>query len=381
VNTKKKLGLYIHIPYCVRKCSYCDFVSFEIGDPAMHEAYVNKLIYEISHKKDHPVGDYSVDSIYIGGGTPSVVAPELITEILDAAYVNFSCEANAEITIEVNPGTIDDESLRIYRSSGVNRVSMGIQSFDDATLRTLGRIHSAKEAYEAYEKLRASNFDNINIDLMFGIPGQTQDSWEKDVESAIRLSPEHISYYSLGIEEDTPLARALERGELEPPDQIEDRLMYRYACSEFESAGYVQYEISNCAKPGFASVHNLKYWSMADYLGFGVAAHSYFEDYRFSNTSNLPSYLGSVGTGGMLDYTQKNSRNDDMQEYIWLGLRRIAGIDTGDFKAKFGADFWDLYGEETKILIGKGLLEQENEQLRLTKLGLDLANVVFREYV
>ncbi|MDR1272391.1 MAG: radical SAM family heme chaperone HemW [Clostridiales Family XIII bacterium] len=381
MNTKKKLGLYIHIPYCVRKCSYCDFVSFGIDEPAMHEAYVNKLIYEISHKRDHPSNDYSVNSIYIGGGTPSAVAPGLITEILDAVYVNFSCEASAEITIEVNPGTINSESLRIYRSSGINRVSMGAQSFDNATLRTLGRIHSAKEAYEAYGKLRKAGFDNVNIDLMFGIPGQTRGSWEKDIETAIRLSPEHISYYSLGIEEGTPLACALERGEVEPPDQIDDRLMYRQACAEFERAGYVQYEISNCAKPGLASVHNLKYWSMDDYLGFGVAAHSYFEGYRFSNTSDLPSYLGSIGTGGMLGHTQKNSRSDDMQEYIWLGLRRITGIDTGDFKAKFGADFWELYGDETKTLIGRGLLEQENEQLRLTKLGLDLANVVFREYV
>jgi oxygen-independent coproporphyrinogen-3 oxidase len=376
-----KLGLYVHIPFCARKCRYCDFVSFPVADTDAHFAYMLKVVLEASEKARIFGEGRSVDTIYLGGGTPSLVEAGLISEILDALYTHFRVDDECEITIEVNPVSEAREKFRAYRSAGVNRVSIGVQSFDPEVLTFLGRLHSAEEAERAVADARAEGFDNINIDLMFGVPGQDLASWERDLKKALKLAPEHISFYGLGFEEGTPLFEDLTAGRTEEIDEILDRRMYHLAKELLADTGFRHYEISNAALPGRESRHNLKYWSMDPYLGIGAAAHSYFDGRRFSNTSNLTEYMAAAGIEDMMDWAHENSIGDEMGEFIFLGLRRTEGIRLSDFHSSFGRDFWELYGEETEKLIRRGLLEQDGDELRLTALGLDLANNVFSEYV
>ena len=401
----KPIGLYIHIPFCARKCRYCDFTSYPVGDSDTHLAYVMKAIYEIWAKRALPVpgggkkanagkgggvavrdvnlgkAPLPVDTIYIGGGTPSFIEAGFVTELLDAVYAAYDVLGDAEITIEVNPGTANPEKFRRYRAAGVNRASIGAQSFDPGTLAFLGRVHTADDTFRCFESARDAGFRNISLDLIFGVPGQTVSAWEKDLEAAVSLSPEHISFYSLQIEEGTPLHADMDRGVFEAVDEVEDRRMYHMAKDFLEGNGLFLYEISNSAKPGMESRHNLKYWSMAPYIGIGVSAHSYFGGRRFSNTNSLATYLTAENHVEMTDWVHENTLLDDMSEFIFLGLRRTAGIELSHFRGLFGKDFFELYGEETQKLIGRGLLEQSGDALRLTPLGLDLANNVFVEYV
>ena len=381
MKTNKNLGLYIHIPFCARKCGYCDFTSYPVTDPDTHIAYILKVIYEMRVRRAllHAEGPApAADTVYIGGGTPSLIEAGLITELLDAVYSTFELTDDAEITLEVNPGTADIEKLKEYRSSGVSRLSIGAQSFGDETLAFLGRIHGAADTISCVCDSRRAGFDSINLDLIFGVPGQ---QWELDLMSALALDPEHISFYGLMIEEGTPLADDLGKGLIEPVDDIEDRRMYHFAKEYLADHGLYQYEISNSAKPGYESRHNLKYWSMEPYIGFGAGAHSFYGGRRFSNKPELAGYMAAEDEIEMTDWAHVNTLSDDMSEYIFLGLRRTAGIELERFRAEFGRDFWELYGEETEKLIGRGLLEQSAGSLRLTSLGLDLANTVFSEYV
>jgi len=342
------------------------------------------VIYEIRARKAL-LFEYgsapAVDTVYIGGGTPSLIDAGLIQELLDAIYATFSVDDKAEITIEVNPGTADAEKFRQYRASGINRVSIGAQSFDAGTLIFLRRIHSAAETIKCVTDARAAGLDNINLDLIFGVPGQELASWEKDLAVAARLGPEHLSFYGLKIEEGTILHEDLLGGAFAVLDEDEDRRMYHFAKSYLAEQGLYQYEISNSAKPGYESRHNLKYWSMEPYLGFGASAHSYFGGRRFSNIPDLVGYMAAEDEKEMMDWAHDNTPSDNMSEFIFLGLRRTAGIELSRFRAEFGKDFWELFGEETEGLIGRGLLEQNGDALRLTPLGLDLANTVFSEYV
>ena len=403
------LGLYIHIPFCKRKCGYCDFVSYPIDDSDTHLAYILKVIYELRAKRallssagagpasgeeaarydsarfagSGSLGVFdvpAVDTVYIGGGTPSLIEAGFITELLDAVYSSYKVTEDAEITIEVNPGTADTEKFRRYLAAGVNRVSIGAQSFDNGVLGFLGRIHNAANAISSVYNARRAGFDNINMDLIFGAPGQTLPAWKNDLDEAVSLLPSHLSYYSLQMEEGTPLHARLTQGEFKEIDEALDRRMYHTAKDYLSEHGFFQYEISNSAIPGRESRHNLKYWSMQPYAGFGVGAHSYFGGRRFSNTSCLTTYLTAENTSEMTDSIHENTLSDDMSEFVFLGLRRISGIELSRFKAIFGKDFWELYGNETKKLIGRGLLEHSEDKLRLTSLGLDLANSVFREF-
>ena len=376
-----KLGLYVHIPFCARKCRYCDFVSFEVGDHDAHLAYVLKTVLELSEKAHIFTDKHAVDTVYIGGGTPSIIEAGFVNEVLDAIYTHFRVEDDCETTIEVNPVSVTPEKFKTYRNAGINRVSVGVQSFDPETLAFLGRLHTADEAERAIEEACNAGFENVNIDLMFGVPGQELTSWERDLKKTLKLSPKHISFYSLGIEEGTPLCEDLINEVFEEVDDITNRQMYHLAKGMLADACFSHYEISNSAMPGYESRHNLKYWSMAPYLGFGVAAHSYFAGRRFSNTSNLAKYMSAASTTDMMDWAHENTQGDEMSEFIFLGLRRTAGIRLSDFSSCFGRDFWELYGEETKKLISSGLLEHIGDELRLTELGLDLANNVFSEYV
>jgi len=384
MTTSKGLGLYIHIPFCAKKCRYCDFTSYAVADEDTHLAYTLKLIFEIRAKRALIAGgpgDAMVDTIYIGGGTPSLLEAGLIQEILDAVYSTYMVKDDAEITLEANPGTAGYEKFRAYRAAGVNRLSIGAQSFGDETLSFLGRIHHGADAVRAFGDARAAGFDNVSLDLIFGVPGQGFSGWERDLRAAVALEPEHISFYGLQIEEGTPLFESRESGDFEEVSDIEDRKMYRFAKEYLTGRGLYHYEISNSARPGFESRHNLKYWSMAPYIGFGAGAHSFFGGRRFSNKPELALYLAAEDERDMADRSHDNTLSDDMSEYIFLGLRRTAGIDLGGFSEEFGRDFWELYGEETEKLIGRGLLEKSGQNLRLTALGLDLANTVFTEYV
>ena len=380
------LGLYIHIPFCARKCSYCDFVSYPIADTDVHLAYVLKVIFELRGKRSifsdnlSDIAPYA-DTVYIGGGTPSLVEPGLVTEILDAIYTSYRASDDAEITIEVNPGTVDPGKLLRYRAAGINRLSIGAQSFNEDELAFLGRIHNTSDIEKSVSDAKSAGFSDINIDLMFGIPGQTIESWRGSLEAAAALGPTHISFYSLGIEAGTPLHKSYTQGGFEAIDDVTDREMYHMAKEYLAGQGFSQYEISNSSKPGMESRHNLKYWSMDPYAGFGVSAHSYYGGRRFSNTENLADYLSAEDIGFMTDWVHENTLIDDMSEFIFLGLRCTSGIELSRFQRRFNKNFWELYGRETEKLIGDGLLEHCGDALKLTSLGLDLANTVFREYV
>jgi len=384
MTINNNLGLYIHIPFCVKKCRYCDFTSYPMTDPDLHLAYILKVIYEIKAKRAllaegsaAPV----VDTIYIGGGTPSLIEAGFITELLDAVYSIYRVGEDAEITIEANPGTAEYDKLKTYHAAGVNRLSFGAQSFSADTLAFLGRIHSAADTKMSVEYARAAGFGNISLDLIFAVPGQDFYDWENDLNHAVLLMPEHISFYGLQIEEGTPLFDDVSRGDIEAASELLDRRMYRFAKEYLADHGLFHYEISNSARPGFESRHNLKYWSMESYLGFGAGAHSYVGGRRFSNKAELASYMAAEDDRDMTDWTHENTLSDNISEYIFLGLRRTEGIELSRFGEEFGRDFWELYGEETEKLIGRGLLEKSGDRLRLTSLGFDLANTVFSEYV
>ncbi|MDR1797733.1 MAG: radical SAM family heme chaperone HemW [Clostridiales Family XIII bacterium] len=386
---KRALGLYVHIPFCVRKCRYCDFCSLPVQDPDLHKEYVRKLTTEITLKRKlFPA--HEVDSIYFGGGTPSSIDPSLIEGLIDAAVARYPVADDCEITLEANPGSLTDKSLRAYKAMGVNRMSIGVQSFQDKQLEFLGRIHTAEEALLSCLGAEAAGFCNISIDLIFGVPGQAHNDWLYSLDIARQLPVQHISFYSLQIEEGTPLHADVEAGRVEPVEDIEDRLMYHLAIRFLRDKGYQHYEISNCALPGFESRHNMKYWSMEDYAGFGLGAHSYVTKYtkdgrprglRLANTERLGDYLAARDAYSMLDAMHENTVGDQLSEYVFLGLRRTAGIDLAHFKEVFGSDFWEKYGEETSKLIQQGLLERSDERLKLTERGLDVANRVFSEYV
>jgi oxygen-independent coproporphyrinogen-3 oxidase len=376
-----KLGIYIHIPFCKQRCRYCTFLSDDDTGDKERSLYVAQLSCEISGKSEQYAKGRVVDTIFIGGGTPTILPSGEIDDIIEAVYSRFNVSDDVEITIEANPGTADRGYLQSLRNVGVNRLSFGVQSFDDAMLRRLGRIHTASEAVAAYEAARAAGYDNVNIDLIFGLPDQSAASWARDLANAVSLRPEHLSFYDLQLEEETPLYEDVMSGRLEALSDIDDRRMYHAAVDILTKSGYEHYEISNAALPGKRSRHNLKYWSLDDYLGIGLGAHSYICGRRFSNTEFRGDYIKARGSDQMVSNYYNNTRGDEISEYVWLGLRRTDGISLSDFSARFGEDFMKIFAEETEGLIERRLLTREGDKLRLTALGLDLSNVVFREFV
>ena len=378
---EKTIGLYIHIPFCVKKCRYCGFNSFEGKDADVRRGYADKLMTELSGRSRAFRNEYTVNSIFIGGGTPSILDTDCIEELMDGIYSLFRVAPDSENTIEANPGTVSRSKLKNYLRAGINRLSLGVQSFDDEKLAYLGRIHSAAEAEKGFRAAREAGFRNINIDMMFGVPGEDLKKWKADIRRAVGLDPDHVSFYSLQVEEGTAVREDIMTGRVEPVDEVEDRLMYHHAIGELAASGYIHYEISNAAKEGFFSRHNLKYWSIQDYLGLGLGAHSYVGGVRFANTEDWSEYMTAVDYRLMTALTHRNDKREDISEYVFLGLRKIEGIDLKSFKNRFGKDFWDIYSHETEELIGRGLLVLEDGNLRLTPLGLDLSDRVFMEYV
>lgn len=388
----KRIGIYIHIPFCLKKCPYCGFYSAPpapnlpdcsekgirddfIYDNICIRKYKERIISEI---KSFDAARRTADSIFFGGGTPTLMPPIYIEEIINAIKEKFTVPYDCEITMEGNPGTFDKEKLTKYYEAGVNRLSIGIQSFDDEVLKTLGRIHDASEAEDAFLAARAAGFDNINLDLMFGIPEQTISKWTSTIQKAIKLNPEHISFYSLQLEEGTPYLESFERGEFEEiPDEV-DRDMYHLAIRELKAAGYKHYEISNASKPGFECRHNLKYWTGQEYVGFGDSAASYIDGTRYT-----------MMLGDKKDF-HVNSEFDEMSEFMFTGLRLTAGINYGMFKARFGVDLEDAFKDRWDLLsefFASGMLtryvdvEGNPVSLVITEKGLDVSNKIMAVFV
>jgi len=393
-GTMKKLGIYVHIPFCIKKCLYCDFLSFENMAGPVHEHYINALKNEIEYYSKLYGNEFIVDSIFFGGGTPSLVDAELLKQVLLLIKCSYQVDGNVEVTIECNPKTIDEEKLRIYKEAGFNRVSIGVQTFDDTALKRLGRIHQSQDATDTFLLARQAGFSNVNIDLMFAIPEHSMAVWQESLRQAVCLEPEHISFYSLQLEEDTRYFDMFQRGELDMVSDELDRDMYHYACQFLKASGYNHYEISNCAKPGLECRHNLKYWSMNDYLGLGLGAHSYMKGERFSNTRDMDRYVTELGQDQQkigraherkwLEWQHINSEIDDMAEFIITGMRRAEGICLAEFGKQFGKTLFDAYPEQKKMIedcVAKGWILLDEQQMKFTVRGVDVSNVVLAEFV
>lgn len=384
----KKVGIYVHIPFCMQKCKYCDFVSFKCIDDKVDE-YFNFLELEIIEnaeklKLEDNNEQIEIDTIYIGGGTPSIVSEKYIEKIIIQIRKNYKVSSNAEITIEINPGTVDEAKLRKYIEVGINRVSIGLQSTNNKLLNMLGRIHTYEEFEKVYILARKVGFKNINVDLMIGLPNQLIKDVEESVNKVISKSPEHISVYSLIVEENTKMFELVENGNLKlPPEDIE-RKMYWKVKELLENNGYKHYEISNFAKENFESKHNMNCWKQQDYLGFGVAAHSYFNGIRYSNIENLKQYIENYKNDESIYnrvFHESQTKIEMMKEYMLLGLRKIDGMLVSEFKNKFVENPLYVFRNELNKLVSEGLIEIEENYVRLSKKGLDLANVVWMEFV
>lgn len=379
-----ELGIYIHIPFCKQKCYYCDFVSYSNKCSEVKE-YIESLKKEI---EEFDFSNYKVTSIYIGGGTPSYIDSIYIVEILSELKEKLKCNLiefkDIEITIEVNPGTVDTKKLNDYKKSGINRLSIGLQSTKNDILKKIGRIHTYQEFLEIYKLARETGFKNINIDLMIGIPGQKIGDLKNTLQDIIKLEPEHISVYSLIIEENTPIEKMLENGEIKLPDEDLERNMYWYVKNTLELNGYNHYEISNFAKLGKESRHNLNCWNQEGYIGFGVAAHSYLNGIRFSNTINVEEYIQHIENNRKeenIQIEESQSLEDKKNEFMMLGFRKIQGVDIARFKEKFIDNPIFLYREKLNKLVEEGLIEVDLNHIKLTNKGIDLANLVFEEFV
>lgn len=382
----RELSIYVHIPFCAQKCLYCDFLSGK-GSRDETREYVECLCKEIrSHTGKYR--EYQIRSIFFGGGTPSILKDIYIEEIMNAIREGFDLTdsrlAEIEVTMEANPGTLTMEKLKGYRNSGVNRLSMGLQSAHNDELRRLGRIHTYEQFLESYDMARKAGFTNINVDLMSGLPGQNWEMFEDTLKKVIELNPEHISAYSLIVEEGTPFYElyGTEEGEKQLPSEEEDRRIYHLTKKMLLEAGYERYEISNYAKPGKESRHNLSYWIGIDYLGLGLGASSLLEHKRYRNIEDKEQYQKKIKNNETVAQLEEElTKQDEMSEFMFLGLRVCKGISTLEFETKFGTDIFSIYGDSITRLIANELLEQDGEFLRLTEHGVDVSNQVFLEFV
>jgi len=366
------LGLYIHIPFCSAICNYCNF-NRGLFDAALKEQYVAALRREIAAKGDGS----AADTIFFGGGTPSLLEPSEIAAIISTCRSAFDVAAAAEITLEANPETVTPERLAGFRAAGVNRLSFGVQSFRDDELQRLSRLHSASRAGEAFAMARAAGFDNISLDLMMWLPQQSIAQWLESVDALIALGPDHASLYILELYPNAPLREAMARSKwsLAPDDDAAE--MYLEAMSRLDRAGYVQYEISNVARPGRESRHNLKYWTDGEWLGFGCGAHSTRRAVRWKNLSSTTEYIVAVAAGGQLEVERRElSRHEALEEALFTGLRLARGIDLDAMKVRYDADVWALYGRELERFRDTGLLIYDERFCRLSRAGMLLANEI-----
>ena len=378
---KDERGIYIHIPFCKQKCYYCDFISYANKTEKV-EKYVQSLIKEIENKKQE-IEESNIATIYIGGGTPSLIEAKYVKEILKEIEKLNTCD-NKEITIEVNPGTVTEEKLETYINSGINRLSIGLQSTDNNLLKQIGRIHTFEEFLNTYNLARKVGFKNINIDLMLGLPNQSIENLKTSIEEITKLNPEHISVYSLILEEGTPIEKMIKQKIIELPNEEIERQMYWYVKNMLELKGYNHYEISNFSKKGFESKHNINCWKQKEYFGFGVAAHSYYKNERYSNIINIEKYIENISKNQF----EKNKITEEIQgkedkekEYMILGLRKLEGVEISEFKEKFIENPIFIYKKELEKLTKEGLILIDGNNIRLTNKGLDFANIVWEEFI
>lgn len=374
-------GIYIHIPFCVRKCAYCDFLSFPASEHIQNQygyvltEEVRSVCEQMAQKKER------ISTVYFGGGTPSLVSADWIERILSVILESGLLMEEAEVTLEMNPGTASFEKLKRYRQAGINRLSIGIQSFQEEELKLLGRIHTPQMAENAFFMAREAGFSNISLDLMSGLPGQTMEGWKSNLEKAISLSPEHISAYSLIIEEGTPFYERYGDDWSEEHEEL-DRQIYEETKVVLADAGYSRYEISNYAKSGFESRHNSSYWQGIPYYGCGLGAASLIDEgetwIRRSNIRTLSDYLEK---GQIIEEEEILSKEARMEEFMFLGLRMTKGICTDDFEKKFAESFAEIYGKAAEKLLKEGLMEQNGHVLRLTDRGLNLCNYCFEQFL
>ena len=381
---KNEIGIYIHIPFCMKKCFYCDFVSYANKED-MIEKYIKALEKEIKIKAEENKL-LKINTIYIGGGTPSFIDSKHIVYIINAIKESFNVKENAEITIEVNPGTVTKNKLEDYIKCGINRISIGLQTTNNELLKQIGRIHTYEQFLETYNLIRMVGFNNINVDLMLALPNQTIKDLEDSLNKVIMLKPEHISVYSLILEEKTKLYDLVESGKLELLDESIERNMYWKVKNILEQNGYKHYGISNFAKQGYESKHNLNCWNQEEYLGMGVAAHSYLNSKRYSNTENLEQYINKLLEeegikNDIVTVHEEQTLEDKQKEYMLLGLRKIEGVKISDFKNKFVQNPIYVCRKELDKLVKEDLIQVEENNIKLTKKGLDLANLVFEEFV
>jgi oxygen-independent coproporphyrinogen-3 oxidase len=371
------LGLYVHIPFCSAICNYCNF-NRGLFDAALKDQYVQALLEEIASQGDGS----EADTIYFGGGTPSLLEPSEIAAIVQACRAGFAVSADAEITMEANPETVTPGRLAGFRDAGVNRLSYGVQSFRDEELQRLTRLHSASRAADAFQMARAAGFDNISLDLMMWLPQQTIAQWLESVDALIALGPDHASLYILELYPNAPLRDAMARSKwsLAPDDDAAD--MYLEAMARLDAAGYDQYEISNVARPGRESRHNLKYWTDGEWLGFGCGAHSTRRAVRWKNLSSTTEYISVVASGGHPGVEKRElSRREALEEALFTGLRLARGIDVDTVSARYEVDVWGTYGAELERFREAGVLIYDGRLLRLSRAGMLLANEIMSQFV
>ena len=400
------LEIYIHIPFCVKKCDYCDFLSAP-ADLETKEKYVEALINEIKLNKNK-MSEYVVDTVFIGGGTPSLLEENQISKIMSVLKDNCNMSENPEITIECNPGTITESKLLEYKKSGINRISFGLQSANDEELKSIGRIHNYAGYLESYNLARKCGFDNINVDLMSALPGQTLKSYEETLNKVVRLEPEHISAYSLIVEENTLMYDRVKKAQIKGinilPDEESERKMYYLTNNILRSNGYRKYEISNYSKPGKECKHNIGYWQRKEYLGFGIGAASLYKENRYNNISDINKYIevltnnikensiNNVGNSSevenqvnILNSIVKNlqqlTERDRMEEFMFLGLRMMEGVSMEKFEQYFGKTYMEVYGKVQKRMEDKRFLINDNGYVKLTEFGIDLSNYVMSEFL
>lgn len=396
MQNKEELSLYIHIPFCVRKCGYCDFLSAPADEKA-RDRYVQALLMEIERYQGTETADRKIKTLYIGGGTPSILSVNQLDCIIQKIKCTFNFCDDIEASMEMNPGTASKEKCRALYQMGINRLSIGLQSTNDMELKTLGRIHSYEDFFNTYTWCREAGFQNINVDLMAALPYQTVESYTTGLRKIIRLAPEHISAYSLILEEGTPFYQKYNSGCYPLPDEEQERLMYRETEQILAQAGYERYEISNYAKKGYACRHNLVYWQGGDYLGLGLGSSSYMDGVRFHNTTDLNTY---VNQGAYVEDREELSVQAKMEEFMFLGLRVMAGVSGTEFEKRFGKTMEDVYGDVLRKHEEEGLLQIERkedrkeaaaaepakgktniEKVMLTTKGVDVSNYVFADFL
>lgn len=374
-----KISLYIHIPFCAQKCLYCDFPSFARKDH-LRKAYIEALNKEIiSLREKH--NNLEINTIFIGGGTPSVLeSDELECLLKEVAKLNMA--KDIEYSMECNPGNLTEEKLEVMKKYGVNRISMGLQAKQDNLLKGLGRIHNYKTFKENFLLAKKVGFNNINVDLMFGLPNQRLNEWEETLREIISLEPAHISAYSLIIEEGTAFYNLYENDKLKLPTEEEERKMYHLAKKILEENGFNQYEISNYAKEGKECRHNLAYWNMDNWIGVGSASASYMDGKRIKNISSVEEYINSINEKGeAIEEIINNSKNDNMEEFVFMGLRKINGIDENEFKNRFSMNINDVYGEIINKYIDEGLLIRESGRIFLSEKGIEISNIIMADFL